>query len=137
MSATELLKKIEDKHKINNRKRENIDGIEKEIFDNTEIFGWYHTFIGAKVSRAVGGRLDASRYTDEEDREFGEYDMNGSAKVAMISIERSINALNNLYDLLPEFSGEIAELLVKTGKLRNGMESAFPGYKNFKRPGFD
>jgi hypothetical protein len=55
----------------------------------------------------------------------------------MISIERSINSLNLLYSLLPEFTEEISDLLVKAGELRNGVEKEFPGYKNFKRPGLD
>jgi hypothetical protein len=89
------------------------------------------------VNRAVNGKMNISKEADEESRSFEEYDMNGSAKVAMISIERSITSLNVLYNLLPEYTEEISDLLIKAGKLRNGVEKEFPGYKHFKRPGLD
>jgi hypothetical protein len=137
-NASELLKKLEDKYHFYVKQLENIkDQERRKIHEQVEIFGWYHAFIGAKVSRAVNGKISSSKEDDEEQKEFEEYDMNGSAKVAMISIERSINSLNALYNLLPEFTGEISELLVKAGKLLNGVEKEFPGYKNFKRPGLD
>jgi len=138
MGASALLKMLEDKYHFYSKPDENNqDPDRKRLQENVKTFGWYHAFIGAKVSRAVNGKFSAAREDDEEQKNFEEYDMNGSAKVAMISIERSITSLNALYSLLPEFTGEISDLLVKAGKLLNGVEKEFPDYKNFKRPGLD
>jgi len=138
MEAMTLLKRIEKKYHFGGTPQEKINDPDlSKLRENFEVFGWYHAFIGAKVSRAVNGKMNASKEADEESRSFEEYDMNGSAKVAMISIERSINSLNVLYNLLPECTEEISNLLIKAGKLRNGVEKEFPGYKSFKRPGLD
>lgn len=138
MEATALLKRVEKKYHFYGAPKDKInDPNLSRIRENFEIFGWYHAFIGAKVSRAVNGKMNASKEEDEESRSFEEHDMNGSAKVAMISIERSINSLSLLYSLLPEYTEEISDLLIKAGMLRNGVEKEFPEYKNFKRPGFD
>ena len=138
MEAMSLLKKIEEKYHFYGTPKEKFgDPNTIKLRENFEVFGWYHAFIGAKVSRAVNGKMNASKEEDEESRGFEEHDMNGSAKVAMISIERSINSLNIMYNLLPEYTKEISSLLVMAGKLRNGVEKEFPGYKDFKRPGLD
>jgi hypothetical protein len=133
-----LLKRVEKKYHFGGTPQEKTNDPDlSKLRENFEVFGWYHAFIGAKVSRAVNGKMNASKEEDEESRSFEEYDMNGSAKVAVISIERSINSLNVLYNLLPEYTEDISNLLIKAGKLRNGVEKEFPEYKNFKRPGFD
>jgi hypothetical protein len=38
---------------------------------------------------------------------------------------------------MPEYKNDISNLLVLAGKLLNMVESEFPGYNNFIRPGFD
>jgi len=53
-----------------------------------EVIRWYQYFIGAKVIRAVRGKID------EEEERFDEFpsDSDGSAKIALIAIDRSIAA---------------------------------------------
>ncbi|MFO7446263.1 MAG: hypothetical protein R6W90_07845 [Ignavibacteriaceae bacterium] len=109
----------------------------KRIHDGFEVISWYHTFIGAKVRRALMGKEDLFEEEDEEMRGFTHEDINGSAKVAAIGITRSIVSLNQLYSELTEHHTEISELLVIAGKMLNEVELEFPGYKEFKRPGFD
>ena len=65
------------------------------------------------------------------------YDMNGTAKIAAISVNNSINALNELYHAFPEFDKEISELLVLLGKIKNESDKEFPDCMSFKRPGLD
>ena len=74
---------------------------------------------------------------DEEMKEISKYDMDGTAKIAVIGINRSINALNNLYNILPAFSKEISDLLILLGKILNLAEIEFPDHQKFIRPGFD
>ncbi len=64
-------------------------------------------------------------------------DTNGSAKVALIGIERSIAAWAGLLSYLPELEDEILDLLVILKRLIILVESAFPDARFFLRPGFD
>jgi len=77
------------------------------------------------------------REDNDELKEVHAYDMNGSAKIGIISVKRSIEALNNLHKNLPLFSTLIEEELVLLGRMLNLTEELFPGCMNFKRPGLD
>ena len=70
-------------------------------------------------------------------KEISKYDMDGTAKIAIIGINRSIHALNNLFSILPEYSKEISDILIILGKILNLAEIEFPDHKKFIRPGFD
>jgi hypothetical protein len=109
----------------------------KKLHDNFEVVSWFHSLIHVKLKRALGGKNEMEREDDEELKEISKYDMDGTAKIAVISINRSVNSLNNLYNILPEFSTEISELLVLLGKVLNLAETEFPDYNKFIRPGFD
>jgi len=107
-----------------------------EIFSEFEVINWYHTFIGAKITRALMAKSDLDD-DDDEIKEFALQDINGSAKVAAIGISKSIEALNRLFPVLEDFQPVISELLVLAGKILNYLEVEFPGYKSFIRPGLD
>ncbi len=109
----------------------------KKLHENFEVFSWFHAFIHVKIKRALWGKNEMSKEFDEEMKEISKYDMDGTAKIAIIGINRSIHALNNLYNILPEFSKEISELLVIIGKILNLAEIEFPDHSKFIRPGFD
>jgi hypothetical protein len=109
----------------------------KMLHDNSEVISWFHSFINVKLKRALWSKNEMEKEDDEELKEISKHDMDGTAKIAVISINRSINALNNLYNMLPEFSTEISELLVLLGKVLNLAETEFPDYSKFIRPGFD
>src|SRR4029077_18471630 len=71
------------------------------IGDCFDIIQWYVFFIDAKLQRALRGKMEGE---DWETANGFQKDSNGSAKVALLAIERSMGAWTNLYDLLP--SGE-------------------------------
>ncbi len=83
--------------------------------------------------RAVRGELD------EEPEDFDEYpkDSDGSAKVALIGIERSIAAWGEIRSHFPLQDDEVLEMLVHLEQLRRKVEKAFPDARAFIRPGFD
>src|SRR5262249_53794163 len=64
-------------------------------------------------------------------------DSNGSAKVALIAIDRSIAAWGRLSSLLPEKAGGIMPILSHLEALRRQTEQTFPHARDFIRPGFD
>jgi hypothetical protein len=133
-----LIKSLNAKYNFLDVPKDNLkDPVAQKTFNDFEIFMWYHTFIGAKIKRALFGLDDIRKEDDDEIKEIHAYDMNGSAKIGIISIRRSINALNNLHKTLPVFSAEIEEVLVLIGKILNLAEGLFPVCMNFKRPGLD
>ena len=109
----------------------------KKLYDNFEVFAWFHTFIHVKLKRALWGKDEMIKEDDEEMKEISKYDMDGTAKIAIIAIRRSNAALINLLNILPEFSEEISELLIIIGKMLNMAETEFPDHSKFIRPGFD
>jgi hypothetical protein len=101
------------------------------INDCLEIIRWYQHQIYVKLCRAAGGMMES------EEIEYCPHDANGSAKVAIIGIERSIVAWGRLLSQFPQQEREILELLVNLKKLLRMVETAFPDARAFARPGFD
>ena len=97
---------------------------------------WYQFFIAAKLIRALIFSVDKDDYLEGE---CGR-DSDGSAKVALIGIDRSISAWKLMYDSLIqrlEPPDTIQGLLVDLERLRRSAEREFPGARDFIRPGFD
>ena len=78
----------------------------------------------------------------DEDLEMPK-DSDGSAKVALIGIDRSIAAWRMMQLSLPqrvdspELVDSIVPLILQLEMLRTRLESAFPEARGFVRPGFD
>ena len=106
-----------------------------ELRDVIQIIHWYQTLIPAKVERALDG-LEKSPEEKEMLSGFPS-DADGSAKVALISIDRSLAAWSIMRRLFPEEGDSMLDLLVHLDRLRRGLEQAFPNARQFKRPGFD
>ena len=104
-----------------------------EIQELLEVIQWYFTLIPAKVGRAVAGAVrGVPECIADEPR-----DSDGSAKVALISIERSMAAWTRLRAHLPEQRDALLDMLVALDRLRRGVERDFPEARAFVRPGFD
>jgi hypothetical protein len=101
--------------------------------DYVEVIRWYQFFIAAKLMRALMSHVDEDDYLDDESAR----DSDGSAKAALIGIDRSIGAWKLMYGSREEQSGRIQDLLLDLEKLRLGIEREFPAARDFIRPGFD
>lgn len=101
------------------------------IQDATEVINWYQFQIAVKIMRGLTGRRDEKSEGDSQK------DSDGSVKVALIGIDRSIIAWRKLLDHLPEKQENILPILFHLEKLRRKTEQAFPNARNFIRPGFD
>jgi len=105
-----------------------------EAIEPLEIIRWDLYLIHAKIDRALAGR---DEYPDGAWFESGpiQTDSNGSAKVALISIERSERA----WQSIAAVSGEegAAALAGMLAVLRQAIEREFPCARRFRRPGFD
>jgi len=98
--------------------------------DTIEVIYFYNFFISAKIYRALTG------IGDYEEGEV-QTDSNGSAKIALIALERLIAAWAVLMENMPEHEDEILKFLASLAEVRKMTESIFPLARKFKRPGFD
>jgi hypothetical protein len=107
----------------------------EQLEDAREVVQWYQYQIAVKTMRALSGRKEEL----EEDPEIAEFprDSDGSAKVAMIGVDRSIAAWRLMQLSLPERATSIVPLILQLERLRNRLEKAFPEARGFVRPGFD
>jgi hypothetical protein len=110
-----------------------VAGAEMAIEEALEVIRWYQYFIAAKVMRAIRGRAENG---GEEGHEFPR-DADGSAKVALVAIDRSIGA----WGVIPQYNRlyaegvfEIVSLLKLLGQ---AVEETFPDARSFIRPGLD
>ena len=104
-----------------------------EIDDYVEVVRWYQFFIAVKLIRGLMSRIDEDDYLSEGDPR----DSDGSAKVALMAIDRSISAWKLMCDLRPENADSIHGLLFQLEQLRSNGEREFPNARDFIRPGFD
>jgi hypothetical protein len=130
-----LLKWLEKNHDLFGQKTEILKITNEEqvvtFQDAIDVISWYSLFIAVKIHRAT---LEPYDFDDEEtDR----YDNNGSAKIAMIAISRSLEAFAFLYNHLHEQEDEILGYLADLSKIQRMMKKKFPNAMSFKRPGFD
>lgn len=103
------------------------------IGDAVDVIRWYQFQIAVKLARA----LEKEDFDDPDLREAEEYDANGSAKVALLGMDRSIAAWSILYESFPEERDSLLSILAHLNRLRRAAESAFPMARSFVRPGFD
>lgn len=116
-------------------------GTEIDAQDAFEIIRWYQFFIAAKVFRALLGSDEELHgvYPDDIGDEINpaQTDANGSAKVALIAIERSLGAWRVIQSCVPAKEKSIAPLMALLENLRSGIEETLPLARDFIRPGFD
>jgi len=107
----------------------------EELEDAREVIQWYQYQIAVKSMRALSARLDEQEADPSEDPWL--QDSDGSAKVALIGIDRSIAAWRLMQLSLPEREVSIVPLILQLERLRHRVEKTFPYAREFVRPGFD
>ena len=135
-SLRELFEGKEDAFSLD-RQLGTLDGspVEEDtsLEDAVEVISWYQHQIYVKLMRAVRGSLE-----EQEERldEFAK-DSDGSAKVALIAIDRSTAAWGALRSHFPLLLNDILDVVVHLDQLRREVERIFPDARAFIRPGFD
>jgi len=98
-----------------------------------EVIRWYQYFIAAKIMRAVRGKIDEG---EERGDEFPS-DSDGSAKIALIAMDRSIAAWALIRHYDTHGFEKVVDLIAFLDGLRQAAEKAFPSARSFVRPGFE
>lgn len=104
-----------------------------KIHDCLEVVRWYQHQIYVKLCRAASGLIRG----ELEDLEYAPQDANGSAKVAIMGIERSIASWGGLLNQFPDQEQSILELLAHLKNLLRQVDAAFPDARSFVRTGLD
>lgn len=105
------------------------------LMDALEVIRWYQFMISVKIQRAL-----SSREREADDPEFWAEmpkDSDGTAKVALIALDRSIGAWGALLPAFPQRQAATVEILALLSRLRADLEREFPNAWAFVRPGFD
>ncbi len=103
------------------------------IEEAIEVIRWYQYFISAKVMRAVRGNIE------EKEEQCGEFprDSDGSAKIALIAIDRTIAAWAVIQPHITDRDKELIDIIAFLDGLGQAVEKTFPNARSFSRPGFD
>jgi hypothetical protein len=100
--------------------------------DPRAVVGWFHTLIAAKIFRAVTAvREDLP---DEHERQA---DYDGSAKVALLGIDRSHAAWLQMVECGLATGPEVEPFVADLVWLGEHLEMGFPHARAFVRPAFD
>jgi hypothetical protein len=101
------------------------------LTDVVEILRWYQHQVYVKLMRGL------NRDKEYEATSGFPKDSDGSVKVALIAIDRSIAAWMRMKEFFPEKTDNILTMLVHLDRLRRAAEKEFPNARSFVRPGFD
>ena len=96
-----------------------------------DVFLFYHVLIAIKIYRAISSSLEAARTASTQAR----WDANVSAKVALVGIDRSDEALQVM--ALDDDDPRIAHMRKHLSRLRREVEARFPAARTLARPGLD
>lgn len=108
----------------------------ERLSDFTDVIRWYQHFIYVKLCRAIDSRASEALETDEEQKKYPK-DSDGTAKIALIAMDRSISAWAGMREALGDEADGILDLLAQLTALRRETEKLFPDARSFVRPGFD
>jgi hypothetical protein len=100
--------------------------------DPRAVISWFHTLIAAKIHRALHGFAN----DEPEDRDWPP-DYDGSAKVALLGIERSHAAWLELVRQGVTSDADAAPFIADLVWLGEALEWVFPNARAFVRPAFD
>ena len=139
IQANDWLEKNEDLLKAKeaeiNQKNELGINVEKEANELSEAFDFiYHYlhFIHTKIKRATNGLHDT--WIMEQPIQN---DANGTAKVVILAVKRSIQGWEIIRNTIPESEDEVLQFLVMLSRILKGIKKEFPKVDEFIRPGFD
>ncbi|MGD9230296.1 MAG: hypothetical protein PVJ20_05730, partial [Desulfobacterales bacterium] len=103
------------------------------LIDSIEVVRWYQHQIYVKLKRALHSAQD------EQFEILNNFpkDSDGSTKVALIGMDRSISAWGEILKYFPDQRKNIISMITQLERLRKRTENEFPDARAFVRPGFD
>lgn len=111
-----------------------LDADQRRIGDLVDVIHWYTPMIYAKTERALFGKQDILQLQEEDPVQN---DYNGSAKIAILGIDRLIGAWTGLLIHFRSYEDDLLSLIIRLDRIKKEVLSNFPDAPKFKRPGFD
>ncbi|BAX82183.1 hypothetical protein [Labilibaculum antarcticum] len=121
------------KELLDYKDEEEMSELEKVVFNSYEIIRWHQFIIPSKLFRSLRSKAN----TEETGNEFYKHDSIASGKVALLSIDASIEAWTCFMQKFSETEDRMLPLLLILSGLRTMVEKIFPESRDFIRPGFD
>jgi len=117
--------KPKDEKTIQENKKNN-----PELYEAIEVIFQYNFLVTSKIARAL--------QIYEKDNDNGiQSEFNGSAKTALLAVDRLISCWSLLMENHMEYEDEILKILIDLADIRKQTEIIFPYARKFVRPGFD
>lgn len=110
-----------------------ISDVDVTIDEAIEVIRWYQHLLAVKVMRAIRGKAEE----DKEGLDEFPRDSDGSAKIALIGIDRSIGAWGVIPRCNRFYEKSVLEMVSLLKLLREAVEATFPDARSFFRPGLD
>jgi hypothetical protein len=104
------------------------------LIDSVEVIRWYQHQMYVKLRRALHSACDEA--TDDDLDDYPK-DSEGSAKVSLIGMDRSISAWGKFIKYFPDEEDGILGIMAHLDRLRRRTETEFPNARAFVRAGFD
>ena len=111
---------------------QNLQSLDEHTEEAVEIIRWYQYQIMVKLVRGLSSDDDEAAAEND-----WQSDSDGSVKVALIGMDRSIMAWRTMLESFPDRAAGIRSTLVNLEQLRRKTEQTFPRARAFTRPGFD
>jgi len=135
-AASDWFREFDQTIEISDLRATEADREQLEQFEDArEVIQWYQYQIAVKTMRALSCGSDG--WEDEPEMADFPKDSDGSAKVALIGIDRSIAAWRLVQLSLPDRVDSTVPLILQLERLRKRVENSFPEARDFVRPGFD
>ena len=96
------------------------------------VIKWYSTLVPAKIARALHGLA-----WEEPDLDPDERDSDGSARVALIGLERSYAAWLELVERGDASAADVDPFVADIVWITDALDRQFPNARSFVRPAFD
>lgn len=103
------------------------------IKDCVEVIEWYSHFTHVKFIRAMRGKLGE----DGVEADDFQTDSNGSARIGLVAVERSLQSWLKLYELMPAREDDFLKMLALLQKIKNLAEKEFPNVMKFRHPFYE
>ncbi len=108
----------------------------KATLEHFMVIQWYVYFIFVKFMRAVRGKIDEDDFMDDDDDDYPK-DSDGSAKIALLSAERSFVAWHQWANLYVKDTALAIKMMVLLQAIIKEGDKECPEARQFVRPGFD
>lgn len=108
---------------------------ESRIGEALEVVNWYLDMMQPKIRQVFYDYRERSKFFSRSKASKGEW--NGTAKVILVAIERSLEAWEVVERCCPLLCHDIDHLNVVLEQLEQEIELSFPHARNFLRPGLD